>query len=484
MPPTISCQKSRPTGRGVPSLSLSVTRQSHHSTSRHISLAHKRRFRYRQFLDSLPTAVSAFVVSDPPLLSTPTVDPHPSVFPSSDTLVTSTSGSYDPTRTDLTSLQLQAARGHVMVVTAALIAVCVLVGLTACTVIARVAYRKRSSLLQCLQRHRQVEDDLGFVFIEYDDSTWGIPSKEVWREIPWFENDTRETETGEVHAHARLITPCPVTPMVRMSSIPTIPPRAAKAFPGTRRSMPCRALTATEKSLCRRSDAIAETDGQHPGHMVSTVRFDPYQETHRLDTNGNTEMLNALGLATERDDNIEVSMFASPQLAAALALRAGEVDDATEETEFTVVDLHASDSVGCGLSTKSGGSKEDYESQGPKSHSMDFERGIAVSLGTLPDTDYDNDQKSPLDLYNLPRVVISASPSVASEVFSSSPSNCASGKSEVTIDLGDFPRPPFICDALTNTSTSLISEIELQHMTIYDRNDSWATYVQRVKIAA
>src|SRR6266850_1237769 len=114
----------------------------------------------------------------------------------------------------------------------------------------------------------------------------------------------------------------------------------------------------------------------------------------------------------------------------------------------------------CGLSIKSSGSEEDYELQREGIHNVDYKCGIVVSLGTLPDADCDEDKKSPLDLYSLPRVVISASSSVASEVASES-SNRASGMSETTIDLGDFPRPPFISDTVTSTSTSLIAEIEV-----------------------
>jgi hypothetical protein len=170
-------------------------------------------------------------------------------------------------------------------------------------------------------------------------------------------------------------------------------------------------------------------------------------------------------LVVGSDDSVGLSTLASPQLAAALARRAGEIDGAMEETEFTITDSPASDSAACGLSTKSSVSGEDYNFEGVAAYNMDFKRGIVVSLETSPEADCDEDKKfpSPLDIYSLPRVVISASSSVASvasEVHSSR-SNRASGMSETTIDLGDFPRPPFISDALISTSTSLISEIEI-----------------------
>jgi hypothetical protein len=160
------------------------------------------------------------------------------------------------------------------------------------------------------------------------------------------------------------------------------------------------------------------------------------------------------------DDNLELSTLASPQLAAALALRAGAVDDLIEATGFTIADSLSSDMAACGVSTESSGSEEDYELQRVATRSMDFKRGIVVSLQDLPGADCEEDEKPPLDVYNLPRLVISASPSVVSEVLSSR-SNRVSGMSEATVDLGEFPRPPYIGDTLADTSTSLISEIEV-----------------------
>ena len=343
--------------------------------------------------------------------------------------------------------QYQAARNRATAITAALIAVCVLVGLAACAIMSRLAYRRRFSLLWCFRRHRRVEDDLGFVFIEYDDSTWGTPAKEVWREMPSFEIGTRETQGGELHE--RLVPPGPLIPKIEVNPIPTIPALLIKPSPDSSRSQSHLPFTSTETGSCQESDTIIET-GQDPSDVVPTQGC----------LHEKTEMSNVPGLAIEREDNVELGMLASPQLAAALALRTGDMDDIIEESELTIADSLASDSAACGFSTESSGSEEDYEFQRVETHSMDFKRGIVVSLGALPDTDYDEDgKKSSLDLYNLPRVVISASPSVASEGFSSR-SNRASGISEATIDLGDFPRPPFIDDTLANKSTSLITEIE------------------------
>jgi hypothetical protein len=179
----------------------------------------------------------------------------------------------------------------------------------------------------------------------------------------------------------------------------------------------------------------------------------------RSATHSKTEILNALGLAMEGGDNVinKQCTLASPQLAAALALHPGEVDGILENPGSTPADSLASDSVGCRLSTESSGSEEDNELQ-----SVDtLKRDITVSFGPWTDIDCVEDKKLPQDVYDLPRVVISSSSSVASEALSSC-SNRASGMSLTTIDLGDFPRPPFIEDKLTtSTSTSLISEIEV-----------------------
>ncbi|KAH9961357.1 hypothetical protein BC827DRAFT_1204044 [Russula dissimulans] len=457
MAPAIPCQKTRhivprstPSPPPLLSSPLSITRRSHYWTSRRISLAHKRRLRYRQFPDSLrPTTVSAPVSSNSPPLSIPIVEPHPSVSPSTYAPVIPTIASH-PTRTESAPSQLQAARNQVTAVTAVLIAVCVLVGLAACSMMGSLVYRKRSSLLRRLRPHHQAEADLRFVFIEYDESTWGTPSKAAWKEMPSFETCT---EDGEVHT--KLVTDGPLTPVVEISFISAIPPLSAETLPGTFRSKSSQILAGAESG----SRNEPEADGQDPGDAIPTETFDPCSRACCLDPH-KTEVSNALGLAMEHDDDIELGVLASPQLAAALALRAAEVDDAIDETDSIIVDSAASDSAECGLSTESSGSEEDFELQRAQTHSLDFGRGFVVSLGALPDIDSDEDQKSPLDIYNLPRVVISASPSVTSDVFTSR-SNRASGKSETTIDLGDFPRPPFIGDTLTSISTSLLSEIEV-----------------------
>jgi hypothetical protein len=161
----------------------------------------------------------------------------------------------------------------------------------------------------------------------------------------------------------------------------------------------------------------------------------------------------------ERDDILKQSTLSSPQLSAAPALHPGEVDGVVEEdTDSTPSDSLSSDSVACRLSTESSGSEED-------AHSMNLKRDITVSLGPWADTDCVEDKKLPLDIYDIPRVVISPSSSVASDAFSSR-SNRASGVSLTTIDLGDFPRPPFIGDKLVSTSTSLITEIEVSLGTV------------------
>jgi hypothetical protein len=435
---------------------LPAERQSHRTIFRHTSHSHKRRFRHRQYPDNSPPIALVSEADNPPLPYKSTTGPRTSAFTSTTALAISTVES-DPTLSELALLQLQAARNRATATTAALIAVCIVVGLAVCTLMGRLAYRRRSSLFQCLRRHRQAEDDLGFVFIQYDDSTWGTPSKQVPREIPSFEIGAQKTEGGE-----RSATPDKLTPKVDVNHIPVISSPVVEALPGTDRSQSPLRLKRAESGLCRELIAIVGTDGQVPGDAVLPEDVGPYSKTHCRPTNETSETPNALGLITECDDSSEFSTLASPQLAAALARRASEADDAIEETEFTITGSPGSDSAACGLSIKSSGTdtEEDYyELQRVETRSMDFERGIVLSLEILPGMDYDEDKIPPLDLYSLPRVVISASSSVASEVLSSR-ANLASGRSETTIDLGDFPRPPFISDTLTSISTSLVSEIE------------------------
>ena len=441
--------------RSLLSTPLPAKRHSHHSIFRHISFAHKRRFQHPRYPENSPPIVPA---DNPPLPYKPTTDLPPSVFPLADRLATSTMAS-DLALSESALLQLQAARNRATATTAALIAVCVVLGLTACTVMGRLAYRGRFSLFRCLRRHRQAEDDLGFVFIQYDDSTWVTPAKEVPKEMPSFETGPRETEGGE--GRQRLVPPGPFIPKVEVNPMPIIPPLVVETSPDTSRSRSPPHPQGAESGLCGELTATVKADGQDPDEaaLTNSGDLDSCSQLRRRTTLEKLKMSNALGLVVECDDNVDFSTLASPQLAAAFARRASEVDDAIGETEFTIIDSPASDAAACGLSTKSSGSEEDYELHRVETHNVNFKRGVVVSLETSPDVDCDEDKKSPLDLYNLPRVVISASSSVASEVFSSR-SNRVSGMSEATIDLGDFPRPPFINDVLTSTTTSLISEIE------------------------
>jgi hypothetical protein len=401
---------------------LPVTRHLHCSTFHRISLAHKRRFRYRQFLDNSTAIVPASAVDGTPLPSSPMVDQHSVVLPSTDMPATTTVVS-DSTLSESGFPQPHTGRNRVTSITAALIVVCVLVGLAACTIMARFVYRKRSSLLRSFRRHRQAEDNLGFVFIEYDNSAWGPPAKHMRKDMPSPSSESGVRSPGGEEVHMELVSPGPSTP--------TVPPLAA--LPVTSHS---------QTSLpCTRAQRY----------------FDPCSKICRSATQSKTEILNALGLAMEGGNNVKQSTLASPQLAAALALHPGEVDGVADSTGFTPADSLASDSVGCRLSTESSGSEEEDEHQRAEALKHD----ITVSLGPWTDIDCVEDKKLPQDVYDLPRVVISSSSSVASEANSSC-SNRASGLSLTTIDLGDFPRPPFIEDKLTSsTSTSLISEIEV-----------------------
>jgi hypothetical protein len=331
-------------------------------------------------------------------------------------------------------LQQSQARNRVTGITAALIAVCVLVGLAACAMMGRLAYRRRSSLLRSFRRHRQAEDNLGFVFIEYDNSAWGPPAKNMRKDMPSFE---RSPEAGEVHAE--LVSPGVLTP----NATPNVHPLVIEALPVTSRLL-------TPPPPTKELDPIIDTDGRDYSNAIPAEDFDTCFKICHSATPSKMEILNALGLAMDSDDNVMKSTLAS-QLAAALASHPDEVGGAVEDTESTPSDSLASDLVACSSS-----SEDDSELQSVDIHSMDFKHDITVPL---EDTDCVEDKKSALDGYNLPRVVVSSSSSVASSV--SLCSNRASGVSVTTIDFGDFPRPPFIGDKLTSTSTSLISEIEV-----------------------
>lgn len=299
----------------------------------------------------------------------------------------------------------------------------------------RLAYRRRSSLLRRFRRHRQAEDNLGFVFIEYDNSAWGPPAKHKRKDMPSFERSPE----GEA-VHAELVSPGSLTP----NATPNVPsPIVVEVLPVTSRLL-------TPPPPNRELDVITGTGGRDYKNAIPADDFDSCFKICGSETHSRMEILNALGLTMDCDDVVKQRTLASRQLAATLVSHPGDTDS-------TPSDSLASDLVECRLSESSG--SEDSELQSVDINSMDFKHDIAVPFGPLADPDCVEDKKAPLDIYDLPRVVISSSSSVATEV--SLCSNRASGVSVTTIDFGDFPRPPLIGDKLVSTSTSLISEIEV-----------------------
>ncbi|KAH8990492.1 hypothetical protein EDB92DRAFT_1864026 [Lactarius akahatsu] len=399
MAPTNSCQEvhhtlgGSPFAHPIPSPPFRTTRPLHRYSFRRVSFAHQRRFRSRQNTGGPLVVTSASAVNGPPPPYTPTIDLHPSIIPPTATSATA-ADLHQPA-----SPQTQISRHHMSATAVALIIVCTLVGLVLCIVIGRFAYRKRLPSLRWPWRTRREEDSLGFVFVEYDDSTWGTPAKGTWREIPAFEAGPQEREGGE--AHARTLASSPLAPKAEAHPVTSIPQPDPEAPPENKTN---------ERDL----DDSAPQTGDISPHI--TTRFGaPF----------NSVIGNTLGLAM--GDGLGLGTLASSELAAVLALRAGmetldglarpgmrehEPPDASgaEETEVS--------SLSSGLVT---------------TRSMDFKRGIIVSLGAITDTDGEGDEKP------LPRVAISGS---SSEMFPSS--NRVSGVSEGTIDLGDFPRPPVI----------------------------------------
>jgi hypothetical protein len=471
MAPTISYQETHYIPRGSQSAHLltsspplPVGRPSRRYSFRRTSLAHKRRFHSRQqSVGDSPAVESTSPLNSPSPPYTATLDLRFPVLSSTEMPAIATLAS------DSHLQQPEAAIRRTTAITAALIAVCILVGLTACAVVGSLAYRRRLLLPRWLQWSRQAEDDLGFVFVEYDESTGDTMAKDSWRTIPLFETSTREFEGGEARAaHARVVDPDPLTAKVEGNTMPSIHSHTLEA---SRDASLCdSSLTHTRARVgSGELNTIVGANERDLGEALPTQDFNPFTAAH-----GKMKISNVLSLAMGRGDNLEISTLASPELAAVLALRADaetvdvlaplklsntrEADDAIEETESSIADSIASDSAAYVHSTESSGSEEDYELHRVETRSIDFKRGIMVSLGAFSDIGDTEDKKSPLAIYALPRVVISASPSVTSEVMSSH-SNRVSGVSE--IDLRDFPCPPVIGETLESISTSLISEIEV-----------------------
>ncbi|KAH9978771.1 hypothetical protein BGW80DRAFT_1280844 [Lactifluus volemus] len=479
MAPTNSCRETHQiphtTSQSIHLMSSPplVWRSSHRYSLRRASLVHKRRFRSRQSVSDSPAVESTYPLNVPSPPYTATLDLRLPVLSSANMPPTATSAS----GSHWSALQQsKAAIHHTTAITAALIVVCVLMGLAACAVISSLAYRRRLLLPKWLRWNRRAEDDLGFVFVEYDDSTWGTTAKDSWKVMPSFEAGGRELASGE--AHPRAVDPDPLTEKVERNTTSSIHSLSLEVLRDASHCDSGFTHTMARGGSERVLGTIVETDEQDLGDASTTQDFSLPTVTH-----GNVEMSNALGLAMGGDENLKLSTLASPELAAVLALRAGTenvdvlapptiaqwelsntigADDAIEQTASSTVDSLASDLAACVLSTESSGSEEDYELHRVETRSMDFERGIVVSLGAFSDIENTEDKKSPLSLYVLPRIVIPESKSVASEVVSSDRDpNHATGVSETTIDLGDFPNPPIIGDTLKIISTSLISEIEI-----------------------
>ena len=323
-------------------------------------------------------------------------------------------------------------------------------GLALCTVIGHFAHRKRIPLLRWLGRARREEDSLGFVFVEYDDSTWGTPPKGAWREMPAFEAGSREREGGE--AHARVLSSSPLALNVEeVHPIPSARQPDSEAPPD---DDDCREVTfapptQTGSGPHPESNTIAKTYGRDLDDTPPPTRDINARSVTNIGAVCKSVIGHTLGLGL--GDKLELSTLASSELAAVLALHAGAETldvlalpgmreqmplDTSEEEVFTVDSL-SSGLVACTSSSteESSGSEDDYELRRVETRSMDFKRGFIVSLGAMTDTDGEGGEKQ------LPPVVISGS---SSELFSSR-SNRVSGMSEGTIDLGDFPRPPVIC---------------------------------------
>jgi hypothetical protein len=453
MAPTNSLQEFHNTLGGSPSTysiaspQFRITRPLHRFSFRRVSFAHQRRFRSRQH----PVVVtSASAVNGPPPPYTPTIDLHPSFIPPTGIPAASAS---TPTADLHQSAppQTQIPRHHLSATTIALIVVCTFVGLALCTVIGYFAHRKRLPLLRWPSRRtRREEDSLGFVFVEYDDSTWGTPAKGAWREMPAFEAGSREREGGE--AHARALASSPLAPKAKeVHPVPAAP----QPDPEAPTDDDCREVTfgpptQTGRGSRTELNAIARSNGQDLDEAAPpTGAVNPHSGTN-IGVLCKSVIGHTLSLAL--GDQLELSTLASSELAAVLALHAGAgtldvlalpgikelrpLDASEEETEVSMVDSLSSGLVACTSSSteESSGSEDDYEFHRVETRSMDFKRGIVVSLGGMTDTDGEGDEKP------LPRVVISGS---SSGLFSSR-SNRVSGTSEGTIDLGDFPRPPVI----------------------------------------
>ena len=437
-----------PFAHPIPSPQFRITRPLHRYSFRRVSLAHQRRFRSRQHPATPVVPTSASAVNGPPPPYTPTIDLHPSIIPPTGISATG------PATSDLRRPAQPIPRHHLSSTAIALIVVCILVGLALCAVIGYFVHRKRLPLLwwPWRTRTRREEESLGFVFVEYDDSTWGTPAKGTWREMPGFEAGSREREGGE--AHARVLTSSPLVPKVEeVPSVPNSSRPDPEAPDDDFHEVTFTPPTQTGNGRCTELKTAKSNEWDLDDTAHSTGDISPPHNATSIGALCKSVFGHTLGLAF--GDKLELSTLASSELAAVLALHAGAetldvlalpgmgeqrpLDTSEEETEGSIADSLSSGLVACTSSSteESSGSEDDYEVHRVETRSMDFKRGIIVSLAAGADTDGEGDEKP------VPRVVISGS---SSELFSSRSNRVSvSGLSEGTIDLGDFPRPPVIC---------------------------------------
>ncbi|KAI0051239.1 hypothetical protein FA95DRAFT_356283 [Auriscalpium vulgare] len=452
-------------------------------------LSQLRRHKKRQYDPDGP--LTANQIDGPPPAVTPTLPLH------APTLTSTTGPAGSTTIPEIPSmpttipqiLRTRAGISGALVATGVLLGAALLIALLRFLILrstGKVASSVPSFVRKRLGTTRNVEENLGFVMIEYEDSTWGTPPK--------LAKDRAEQETSDAYEQSRIFasndpfisadTPtrrhsapyAEQTPLSSPEDIQDSAERLQKALSTSAIAMP------REPSAQSDLFTISEGDEQDVSDVVlATLNASASQEDEPDFSQEAAEIAHALGLALQNYTSLSTidsgqarSLTVSRQdrVAAVFALRAGmetvnvraratgrprkasdastSLSDGTASGEFS--SNGSLNSSGTELTDAESGHGCDeevlLEVRRVETRSMDFTKGIVVSVATISDP------------VQVPQVVVSASTSY-DDVRGGSAHPLQAYPSDISdISVSDFPYPPVLLDSVRTMSTSLSQDIE------------------------
>ncbi|KAI0063641.1 hypothetical protein BV25DRAFT_401395 [Artomyces pyxidatus] len=454
------------------------------------------RFRKRQYLPDGP--LSASPIDGPPPAVTPTLALHaPTLAPAPPN---STS---NPPLSPLPQLsRVHPGADGALIATAVLLGVVILLFLVRFLLL-KTYGRLATTVPSVVRKHfgttAKVEQGLGFVMVDYEDSTWGTPPKKAEGHED-VEADARRD--GDVSTKSVQPVQSDISARVRSwrHTMPTQPCASPTPIEDSsiNNTMGRRQRSSSTPAFTMRRDystntelyTISEGDEQDVSDVpMDTLSSSTGESEELVYSQEAADIAHALGLALQqysssistldsapprmRNRRGSLAVSAEDTVAAALALRAGmesvsvrarapgrprKASDASSLSAGAQEDGEEFSSAGSlsSSATSVGAAEEDedeetvtFEVRRIEARSMEFQRGIVVSIATIADLHKCEDQ--------IPQVVVSASPSFneCDFVDRGSLHACASDFS-----VSDFPEPPVLLDNVKTLSTSLTHDIE------------------------